>query len=249
MENIEQEKRIVPDVLYHYTSLESLLAILDGIDVEAEKVCFRATHAAYLNDMTEGKLLPNALNQLGVSGHKVNVLQSCIGFPFVLSLTELNDNLYMWNSYAKQGMGCAIGLKTGILQQEFKEKLYQCCYVSEDEICERLRSQVEELNNESDSMELARVLQKELFYYKTSAFSSEQEWRLVLLGKEEGCKLGSNVITPFTCAEISTAALTSITFGPKVDYERNSFAVERLMKSKIRSEIKVEMRRSQIPLI
>lgn len=225
------------------------MAILEGIDVEREKVRFRATHAAYLNDMTEGKLLPKALKRLGVSCHKLNVLQSCMGFPFVLSLTELDDNLYMWNSYAQQGMGCAIGLKTDVLLQVFKGNLCKCCYVSEDEICERLQPRVEELNNKSDCMELARLLRKELFYYKTSAFSSEQEWRLVLLGKEEGCKLGSNGITPFAFAEIPTTALASITFGPKVDYVRNSFAVERLLKSKLRTEIKVEMHRSRIPLI
>lgn len=54
--------------LYHYTSIESLYAILNGINNDnPENVYLKlwATHASFLNDMTEGCILPNVLKRLG----------------------------------------------------------------------------------------------------------------------------------------------------------------------------------------
>lgn len=60
-----------PDILYHYTSLDALFSIITNIDYEDESnVSFtlRATHASFLNDLNEGRLLSEALRKLGVSG-------------------------------------------------------------------------------------------------------------------------------------------------------------------------------------
>ena len=54
--------------LYHYTSLETLHAIISEIDnSDSHFVYFklRATNAYYLNDLTEGRLLLSALKKLG----------------------------------------------------------------------------------------------------------------------------------------------------------------------------------------
>ena len=59
-----------PDILYHYTSLDALFSIITNIDYEDESnVSFtlRATHASFLNDLNEGRLLSEALRKLGVS--------------------------------------------------------------------------------------------------------------------------------------------------------------------------------------
>lgn len=87
-----------PDILYHYTSLDALFSIITNIDYEDESnVSFtlRATHASFLNDLNEGRLLSEALRKLGVSEVMLWSAEAIQGYPFVLSLSELNDNLNM----------------------------------------------------------------------------------------------------------------------------------------------------------
>lgn len=66
----------VPENLYHYTSIESLLSIINGIDINNEFVKFRSTHIAYLNDMTEGRLLQNALKKNGINEDVIKILET-----------------------------------------------------------------------------------------------------------------------------------------------------------------------------
>jgi len=44
-----------PKILFHYTSIETLIKILDTID---DKICFWATHARYFNDPRSAEAAP-----------------------------------------------------------------------------------------------------------------------------------------------------------------------------------------------
>lgn len=245
-----QETETRPNVLFHYTSLESLLSILNGIDVQNEMLHLWATHIAYLNDMTEGELLPSVLQQLWINRNTIDTLQGCDGYPFVLSLSELNDDLYMWNSYAQQGKGVALGFDFNTLNNIEESSLCKCKYVSIDELCEELkRKNIENLIDQEDSLPLSRLLYTYTHIYKHSSFRAETEWRLVMHGVEDGFRMGQIGLIPYKIIKIPTLALVSITLGPKVDFLHNSFAIERLLKSKFSSTISPEIKRSQIPLV
>ena len=100
----------VPENLYHYTSIESLLSIINGIDINNEFVKFRSTHIAYLNDMTEGRLLQNALKKNGINEDAIKILEACKGYPFVMSLSENSDDLNMWRNMLVQVLALPLAL-------------------------------------------------------------------------------------------------------------------------------------------
>lgn len=107
--------------LYHYTSIETLYALIKGIEVESEesiRLTLWATHAGFLNDLTEGQLLAKALKKIGAPSGLLDTLIGMLGFPFVISLSELDDDLNMWRCYANQGKGVAIGLDQDIMRPE-----------------------------------------------------------------------------------------------------------------------------------
>lgn len=94
------------ELLYHYTSLETLYAIISNIKPTSENEAYftlRATHASFLNDLNEGRLLPEALKEIGINENKLWLSLDRTGYPFVLSLSELCDDLNMWRCYADQG--------------------------------------------------------------------------------------------------------------------------------------------------
>lgn len=85
--------------LYHYTTIETLHAIVSNIQAEHEEsiqFSLWATHAGFLNDLSEGQLLAKALKRLGVHEGILNTLIGMQGYPFVISLSELDDDLNMW---------------------------------------------------------------------------------------------------------------------------------------------------------
>lgn len=245
-----QESETRPNVLFHYTSLESLLSILNGIDVQNEMLHLWATHIAYLNDMTEGELLPSVLQQLGINRNTIDILQGCDGYPFILSLSELNDDLYMWNSYAQQGKGVALGFDFKMLNTVKGCKLCKCEYISVDELCNEYKGKnIENPTNQTDCLQLSRLLYNDAHIYKHSSFRAETEWRLVMQEVEDGFRMGQKGLIPYKIIKIPTSALVSITLGPKVDFPHNSFAIERLLKSKVKPEKNPKIICSQIPLV
>lgn len=56
---------------------------------------------------------------IGINENKLWLSLDRTGYPFVLSLSELCDDLNMWRCYADQGRGVAIGLDKPILDEEY----------------------------------------------------------------------------------------------------------------------------------
>ena len=115
----------LPKVVYHYTSIETMLKIL-------KHNIIWATSINYLNDTSEGdhysKLIRERIEEY-VKSHlvakpevfyKVKQDPKLIGFdqrPFVTSFSSLPDFLPQWRSYCPQGNGVAIGFRTECLEQ------------------------------------------------------------------------------------------------------------------------------------
>lgn len=243
-----------PSTLYHYTSLETLFAIINNINNDdPNNVYFtlRATHASFLNDDTEGKLLPNVLHHLGVTDSTLLILQSLQGYPFVCSLSELDDDLNMWRCYANDGKGVAIGLNYSELKSILNDKLTKIEYASHDELKKRLISGgIKQMLHAEDKLPLSRLLYEALSY-KHPSFSAEKEWRISKYWVEDDFRIANGVIIPFVEFKIPISAIETIMLGPKCEHAKNKFSISRMLKGKIPpGELdKIQILDSKIPLI
>lgn len=129
------------DVLYHYTSIETLNAILSNVKREAPeeanedsldfyKFVLRATHWAYLNDPSENNFLFEKLNEslnknseadCSIFDTVIGIIRSVSGQPYIISLSKSRDDLDMWRSYSKNGTGVAIGFKSNVIENIVKQ--------------------------------------------------------------------------------------------------------------------------------
>ncbi len=152
------------DVLYHYTSIDTLNAILNGIKTTVspeplENISFklRATQWAFFNDPLENRYFLNKIvsfieKDKDLSKYKdsfSDVIFYASGFsgvPYIISLSKSRDNLDMWRNYSKDGAGVAIGFKSKELADSIEDlrkksvmdslKMYDCRYLNDDIITE-----------------------------------------------------------------------------------------------------------------
>jgi len=124
----EQE---IPDVVYHYTSMDTLLKIV-------ESGFIWATNIRYLNDVMERRHCldqirsfmslhePNEVidkaKLLGLLDEKQENEKSFYFLPFVASFSKERDSLPQWRSYCPRGNGVSIGFRTESLVNGFVEK-------------------------------------------------------------------------------------------------------------------------------
>jgi len=128
---------VVPDLLWHYTTLDSLEKILGSRSI-------RATHAGHLNDPREFHLVfdayddalrlawPDRVADLSTFHNRRDPLYRLT--PFAVSLSENQDNLLLWRSYADSLTGVALGIRAAGLTQlktsrdDYGVKLHQVSY-------------------------------------------------------------------------------------------------------------------------
>jgi hypothetical protein len=115
----------VPDTLYHYTSLEALVAI-----VQSKRL--RASNIRFLNDTSEALrlkedvigILQKRFSSSEEDREIVNTLiHSIQSRPsqslFVASLSENSDLLSQWRAYCPSGLGVSIGFSGDSLNEQF----------------------------------------------------------------------------------------------------------------------------------
>jgi hypothetical protein len=114
----------VPKTLYHYTSLEALVAI-----VRSKRL--RASNIRFLNDKSESLSLKQdvvAILQkrvVSVEDERLvnTVLDSINAYPrqslFVTSLSEKSDLLSQWRAYCPSGLGVSIGFSSACLNEQW----------------------------------------------------------------------------------------------------------------------------------
>lgn len=194
-------------ILYHYTSVETLLKIIDNID--DGKICVRATHAKFFNDPHEYKLaialLKSSLNKyekekLIKNGSGKNPITKLfagmgqlLGDPFILSFSENQDDLTMWRSYGFDGKGVAIGFDKEMLveyansETSINTQLIKCQY-DKFKIKKELTKYWEYNYDKIDLKDKNKIglndfnfpvdLTKFSFSFKRNEYYPEKEWRL-----------------------------------------------------------------------
>jgi hypothetical protein len=118
----------LPEVVYHYTSMDSLQKILESRELWS-------TSIRYLNDVLERKHYFSAIKPripeliaAGVYGARpfLETLNApdeetkpFFALPFVTSFSKLADSLPQWRSYCPNGNGVSIGFKTASLVKSY----------------------------------------------------------------------------------------------------------------------------------
>lgn len=139
--NLIIEDNSDPNILYHYTTLNSFQAILDRVIFEeninpkinnVNSFVLRGTNIFYLNDSSEfrpaTKILADLIktyestlniDKIRNTSQKLNekfwedfsTLYGILTFPYITSFSEDPDNLPMWNTYGQNGKGIALGIE------------------------------------------------------------------------------------------------------------------------------------------
>jgi hypothetical protein len=190
--------------LWHYTSMEAGRAILStGM--------LRATDANYLNDYTETRLFRHFLVEQANARYPdaselgQRVLDKCRDRAetpmtmYVVSLSELGDDLPQWRAYGDDGRGCALVFESQALRAAAEAQVdpdlpfawmqLQCQYLSVEQIrglANHLLDEVESAYQQEVPVYANALLETALQLagpaLKHPSFEREQEVRFVRLG-------------------------------------------------------------------
>lgn len=157
------------DVLYHYTSIDTLTAILNNVEhtfppkapsdsLEYYKIKLRATQWAFFNDPLEYRYLLSKINEFFNMDDDLRQYKDAFneallyasgfsGVPYIISLSKSRDNLDMWRSYSRNGAGVAIGFKAKELSECVGKmsglfsfvRLYECRYLNDNLIFDEIK--------------------------------------------------------------------------------------------------------------
>jgi hypothetical protein len=239
------------ELLYHYTTIDSLFYILSSIErikgkeiseenktlcnwqTEAKyhSITMHATHLCYMNDLSEGQLLPEALRTCNVPESAVFACTPPNGYPYIISFSKLDDDINMWRNYANKGRGVSLAFD----RYRFDVELKDCIYTTIEELVEKI-SKKNLVKPNGEITDLMRFSKEYLCAYKHNAYSPEKEVRIVREEfLDEKFYLKKDKIIPYYDVKINLGALQSIKIGPMVndiDFERLRFSILRLLKSK-----------------
>jgi len=151
-------------MLYHYTSLDGLIGIINGNSVWA-------SHCKYLNDSTEYIHALNAPISISNNIYMDDDYLSPFGFSmrkaldemihndvYVSSFSEKPDLLSQWRGYCPPGKGVCIGFKHEILEEFCKENgldLNKCIY-NESEQFQRMNALIQQCQKEFPKPAISR---------------------------------------------------------------------------------------------
>jgi hypothetical protein len=157
----------MPDILYHYTSLNTFNEIIKSS--EDDSIELRATHIEYLNDLSEFKIAITTLLEMLIAHESSLGGEELKGFsnlsdikkldpilmqwhempPFISAFSEDSDSLPMWNTYANKSLGIAIGFDSKKLSEQLKREninLIKCIYDVE-KVKNQLNENIKDLYN------------------------------------------------------------------------------------------------------
>lgn len=230
----------LPTVLYHYTSQQGLIGIVESRSIWA-------THIRYLNDSSEYSYGEDVIREViserrkGVSGNLKKFFDDFDGISdlfsdthfFITSLTENGDLLSQWRGYTQNGNGFCVGFNTEelgkVLAKGSEFNLLRCVYEraeQEDLVNQAIDYAIGEWDrpDETPSKQETRLrihppamLRISCSFlapvFKNITFSEEQEWRLIFseqLWDKWKFRTGQSMIIPYIEVSLLPDALEPI---------------------------------------
>lgn len=180
-------KKVIPGILYHYTTQPVLLSIV-------QHRAIWLSSQWHLNDSAEGeifnRLARNYADTLTIAENKINeVLASLDQFEFFVNcLTTHGDMLSQWRGYAGDGKGVSIGFNSEALKKIIKGSsiglLYPVTYADDTkDLSKDLLNKLHKTlisGGDKPSVDYLQTLGKERWAVKSKAFEEEDEFRLIL---------------------------------------------------------------------
>lgn len=140
--------KAVPSTIYHYTSIEALYNGLLCRVNDKSKICLRACNALYMNDPNE---IQFGFSFFGKSGNSDNLKKNdfneyieMTSHCFLTSFSSQRDYLPMWNIYARNATGIALGFNSDIIKKHEETELISCLYDHD-----KLKSILDKFNDEN----------------------------------------------------------------------------------------------------
>lgn len=253
-------------ILYHYTSLETLVKILD---VKEEQITLRATDIRFLNDPSEYLFGRNFIydslkkyerkNKINRNDSIRNNIKKIEEFgdkngytPFVISFSEDDNNLPMWRTYGKDGLGIAIGFDFNSIENPInisKEHYILKCEYDDKKILKKLddfwSNNYNTIRTESAPVffSLAQIIKHLNISIKCPEYIYEKEWRLYCIDQERKSKYkttGKSII-PFIEFTLPKSSLKEISIGPCLEQSIIEAGINQLLYDrKYDSNIKIK---------
>jgi hypothetical protein len=222
-------------VLYHYTSRDTFIKIIENIELWA-------THIRYLNDAAEFEHAVNMLEEALTHRPRVNLdqrerlfldsLLQCVKQAerdiYVLCFSTKYDSLSQWRGYSTNGPGYAVAFKAKDLWDPFiRQEFHLCkCIYNQQTQLQKINSLIDaELakvhdNSDSDDSDIAQVYAQRFAdefqllapQFKHWSFEDEAEYRLIsshitLDNPRLEFRKGTSMITPYFRFNLETEGL------------------------------------------
>lgn len=109
--------------VYHYCPVETFLSIIEGKGSVCGNTNIRLTHTDFLVDTLDNKFLMEYLDPILKEYGLDNKFESSKNDIFIACFSKTADNVHMWNVYADNEKGLAIGFDFSSIINDMKSEL------------------------------------------------------------------------------------------------------------------------------
>lgn len=237
-----------PKVLYHYTTQEGLLGILDQKALWATKMHFLNDSSELSAPLEDARIILSKLKDTK-SGTEKNIILKMLKDInswrrvnlCVCSFCEEGDHLSQWRAYGTPGSAYAIGFDPQKLMEGTKQytfHLNKCRYFTlkeqKDFIAGYIDIVIEKAKPEGFAKDFVDAFIIAASHMKNEAFKEEKEWRLVSLLPLRFTDInfkfrpGKSMIVPYYSLPIEISCIKEIVIGPSPHPELVKDAVKGL---------------------
>lgn len=231
--------------LYHYTDIHALTCILNK-----DIIKLRASNCLYLND---GREIEEGIDLLK-EYLKIDYSKHSFRSYYISSFSNNRDNLTMWNMYAANGKGCAIGFKADKILSNSSEifDFWVPCLYNKDEaklflaaklsFIDKLHYTVSFPTSHENSIqkidaetEVQNVHIETCLACKNASFHEENEFRGVIYrdsNQEIQFREKDGVIIPYVEVDIPKDAIEEIVIGPTNKSELTTLSVINMLQNR-----------------
>lgn len=267
------------DIVYHYTTAEALLNM-----VEEGRIRLRATNCDYLNDPTERLHVLKVLNRyLPVVEKELNIdPQGCIAANFkildspknkhkilrwindwcspteafyITCFSNCADSLPMWNMYAQNGGGIAIGIDKSYLKKQYNlDDVLYCDETSKNHIVNALKIFYSTfLKNERDpEKKVHNLINGFGLLLKNGSYAYEEESRIIKIERIHSFAIkyrtrGGIIIPYVDNIEIPADKIIEFIIGPTLDFELAKRSMYQFLSIKRITHCSGQIKQSSVP--
>ena len=250
----------VPNILYHYTTLEGLLGIIRDKEIWASSIWHLndTSEFAYTLDLVRGELKDGCFKKHKCRDailQKLDLITQMYKLRrYVTSFSEDDDLLSQWRAYGGKGGGFTIGFNVRRLRQAGATPEYQlkkCIYEREEQL-EILEKGTHDCAEKPDPVDafLACAFENATIF-KDKSFHEESEWRLISPPDSEfsdkppetrypETRAGRYMLIPYRKFPYPKDSLVRVKIGPTPHPDQSKLSVETLLQTKGFNNVEIQ---------